>query len=125
MSADPATGEAEGETDGRPLAGADEEGEAEGETDGRPLAKPLAGAAGFAEDGGSVLPRLVHLDGIARASASCASLKWRSFLAASLAPKCGPPNVPMVCATRPSEWMLRTTARMSLASKRSTVMKRS
>ena len=42
-----------------------------------------------------LLPTFVHRAGIALASASCASEKWRSFGVLSLAPRYGPSNVAM------------------------------
>jgi amino acid transporter len=63
--------------------------------------------------------------GIAFASLSCCSVKERSFFSASFAPRVGPWKPSRRCATRPSEWMLRTTARRSLPSKRSTEWKQS
>eukprot|EP00962_Isochrysis_galbana_P029739 scaffold9555_cov123-Isochrysis_galbana.AAC.9 len=61
--------------------------------------------------------------GAALASASCSAVKLRLLASASLAPSAGPVNPGTICARRPSECRLVTTASMFLFSKRSTVWK--
>ena len=58
-------------------------------------------------------------------ASSCSCVNSRAFASASLAPRYGPAKPATFWETRPSEWMLVSTAIMSLFSYSATVWKRS